>query len=79
MKRISVPLSTIHDIDRKVQTEMYNSPKLEKWIIFYNQSSTKIVNGQFLSELQSAFKTFHFPVQNPKVIAINSLEKHNTI
>lgn len=77
MKRVSIPLSTTHDLDRKVQTEMFNSPKLEKWIIFYNQASTKVVNGQFLSELQSAFNTFHFPVQNPKVIAVNSTKSED--
>jgi aubergine-like protein len=69
--RFNFSIDTTDDIDRKIQTEMYSQPELNRWMLFYSNKDESIVQTM-LETLKQVKGSFKYQMQEPKKVAVNS-------
>jgi len=57
------------DIDRKIQSQMYQQPSLSKWGIFYCENDTKTAKS-FIDTMGKCFDTIQYDSNRPREFAI---------
>ncbi len=68
--RFSFNIDTSDDIDRKIQTEMYSQPNLNRWIVFYGNRDEQTVQTM-MDTFKQVKKSFNYPLGEPKLIQVN--------
>jgi len=69
--RYSFNIDESNDIDRKIQTEMYNQPPLNSWVIFSTQKDENLANS-FLETLGQVQSTFNYKMNKPSLNLVRS-------
>ena len=68
----SFPIEGSNDIDRKVQAEMFSTPKIYNWIIFYSRNNKQLIERTFINTFLQCIQTFKFEINKPKLCEVNS-------
>lgn len=71
-KNQSFDIDGTPDIDRKIQTTMFSSPKLTNWGIAYPSFLARSVNGSFIREFQNVVRTFQLECSPPTMMEVRS-------
>lgn len=69
--RFSINIDSADDIDRKIQTEMYNQPPVSKWILMATRKDSNAVSS-FLSTFEQVKGSFRYNIAMPKEITVDS-------
>ena len=59
------------DIDRKIQSQMYEQPPLERWGIFYCEQDRRTAN-MFLETMQKCFEQINYKVGRPREFPVRT-------
>lgn len=73
-----VRIDNNHEIDRQIQTKMYDSPIFDCWAIFYPRSSFKSI-PVIMSTLCQVFNTFQIKANKPFQIQVDGMNSSQWI
>eukprot|EP00347_Sterkiella_histriomuscorum_P022394 403330644 len=63
--RMEFDIETTHDIDRKIQSKMYDQPDLSKWGIFFSEFDKRTAQ-QFMEIMQKCCEQFQYKASRPR-------------